>query len=1165
MRKTQKLLAVFSLLSILLLGGLPAFAQNRCTGTVTDAQGEPVIAASVLIKGAPISTGVVTDVDGHFVQPNAKVGDVLVLSCIGYATTEVTWNGQPLTVVMADDQNLLEETVVTAYGGRTLRSKLTNSVSSVKNETIASGMHNQAAASLAGAVAGLSVRQVSGDPTDEPTIVLRGGTGIDGTGSPLVIVDGAQRSMSDINPNDIESIEVMKDAGATAIYGARAANGVILVTTKRGTEGTSSINFHIKHSYNYLNSPYEILDSEDYLYWMRTATWRGGHIVQDAKGKWYGYGAANVSTLNGVQGYGTGNRYFDNNGNVYDGRVSNLGSWGVYAVDENGVDAYGNDLSFLLHSSDWGMMRDPIADLAKTDPAYNYAGRGNLLFWKGTDTKDINIKSPAPSRDYSVDFQGGNNKGRYYASLGYNSTEGSAVDNDYTRLTFVLNGDYKIRDWLHSSSSFNYSRTNQTPILNGNYAYNYFARAWFLPPTMRVYNAYGEFNPSPRNSVTDSHVGIINAARDYQYLQNKFTMSQVFTIYFTPWLNLKLNGSWYYLDAFYESFTRDYLYGPGRTTTTRISQNQYDNQLRQTYNAILNFNKTFGTYHNTSAMLGFEFVDDWSFGFSASGRNAPTDEFQDLNLTRIADDDGNPVAERTIDSYHNGNRVMSGFGKIDYDYDSKYLLSAVFRYDGYSRLAKENRWGFFPGISAGWVFSKEPFMAATRDVISFAKLRASYGANGVLASSIGNYTVQGAYGTTTKYNGGNANVLSTLPNASLLWEKSWTSEGGLDISFFQNRLNLNITGYNRIVSDKIASITTPSHSGISSFTSNNGTIRNRGLELEMSAKLVDTRDFKSNFRLTAAYNVNKVIKLPDNGLERNRQSATQVYVPGSFNPETGESEMMWVGGYQEGQTPGDLYGFLAEGVFTQADLDSGKYDYWKDQSTTSTFGVSAPPVLYGPKAWAELTANGMPVNSSGNLTALPIQPGDVKWKDVNGDGIIDDYDKVKLGNTVPKWTGGFVLDFSWKGLTLSGRFDYALDYKITDLASPQIMGAAQGTFNTIANVADMYDPATGTGKNMYGMYVWADQLGKRNICRAWSSIFTYEGSYLCAREVTLSYAIPQSVLKHVKIDRANVFVTGQNLGYLTKAGMLGSPEYGANYWGVYTLPRVFMFGANITF
>ena len=272
MRKSHKLLAVLSLLGIVLLGGGNLFAQNRaCQGTVKDAQGEPVIMASVLIKGAPVSTGVVTDVEGKFVQPNAKVGDVLVVSCIGYATTEATWNGAPLTIVMADDQNLLEETVVTAYGGRQLRSKVTNSIASVKEDVITAGMHTNAAQALSGAVAGLRVQQTSGNPGANPTIVLRGGTTMAGGGSPLVIVDGAQRSLADLNPNDIESLEVLKDAGATAIYGARAANGVILVTTKRGKAGHSAIGVRVKFSANFEQHPYEFLNSEDYLWYMRMA------------------------------------------------------------------------------------------------------------------------------------------------------------------------------------------------------------------------------------------------------------------------------------------------------------------------------------------------------------------------------------------------------------------------------------------------------------------------------------------------------------------------------------------------------------------------------------------------------------------------------------------------------------------------------------------------------------------------------------------------------------------------------------------------------------------------------------------------------------------------------------------------------------------------------
>lgn len=1135
MFKSLKTAVVCLLLSAFMPLGLQA-QTNTCRGTVQDPQGEPVIGASVLIKGGALSTGVVTDFDGTFVQPNAKVGDVLVISCIGYETVEVAWNGSPLTVVLRDDANMLEETVVTAYGGRTLRSKLTNSISTVKSETISSGMHAQAAQSLAGAVAGLSVRQTSGDPNASPTLVLRGGTGLYGGGSPLVIVDGVQRSMSDINPADIESIEVMKDAGATAIYGALAANGVILVTTKRGTEGSTAINVRAKASLNYLNSPFHFMESGEYLEYMRKAYYRSSHYYKNSAGNWTG--STNMSSLAGVQPYGTGNSYFDANGNVLDGRASSTALWGVYK--------YSDDLAFLLTSSDWGRMKDPVGD-------------GDLIFWQGANVKDINIKNMAVSQDYGVDVSGGNDKGRYYASIGYNRSEGNAVDNDYDRLSFVFNGDYKIRPWLTSNSSFNYSHVNYTPIKNGNSEAYYFTRSWSVPPTYRVYNSWGEFNPSPRNSVQDGIVALYNDAYQYNYNTDKFNIAQTFLVTFTPWLNLKLTGAWYYYDQFQEEFVSDYLLGANRWYTTRYSSDYYSRELDQSYTAVLNFNKTFAQLHNTSAMLGVEYIDRYNRGFSAAGQGAATDEFQDLALTETGD-------TRDIDSWHSRNRTLSYFGKFDYDYDSKYLVSAVFRYDGYSRLMVPNRWGFFPGVSAGWVFSKEDFMAPVRDVISFAKLRMSYGANGVIDTSfIGNYTLQGAYGSQTNYNGAGARLLSTLPNPGLRWEKSWTFETGLDISFWENRLNMNLTYYNRHTSDKMASITLPSHVGTTSYTSNNGEVENQGFEFEISARIVDTRDWKVNFALNGAYNKNKIIKLPDNGLDRNMQDAFQVYVPGSYNVNnTGDqylnkSEYMWVGGLQEGQSYGDIYSFQYGGIYQNWDDIPANF---VDRSSGNNGANNR--ILYGPAAWAALS-------DAEKANGYPLTPGDVKWLDVNGDGVLDNYDKVKIGNIIPKWTGGFTLNASWKGLSFSGRFDYALDYKVVDNITPWILGNMQCTFNTTTLTRDTFvyqvaEDGTETiipGK--YPTYVWADQLGKRNYARTNNPMFVYEGSYLAIRELTLAYDLPESLIKHIALKKARVYVSGQNLGYLSQAAALGSPEYGASSWGTYTLPRTVIFGVNLTF
>ncbi len=244
---------------------------GTCTGVVKDGNGEAIIGASVAIKGT--TRGSITDIDGNFSIPNVNAGDILTISYIGYATQEVTWKGQPLNIVLKEDTEVLDEVVVLAYGVKQKRGKLTNSVSSVSEETLTKGSYGGPAQALIGAVSGLKVQQTSGFAGATPSITLRGGTSYDGSGEPLVVVDGQVRTdgLSDLNSNDIESMEVMKDAGATAIYGARAANGVILITTKQGKAGKAQVNFNMKVGAQYCTPTYEMMDTEGYIYWMRRA------------------------------------------------------------------------------------------------------------------------------------------------------------------------------------------------------------------------------------------------------------------------------------------------------------------------------------------------------------------------------------------------------------------------------------------------------------------------------------------------------------------------------------------------------------------------------------------------------------------------------------------------------------------------------------------------------------------------------------------------------------------------------------------------------------------------------------------------------------------------------------------------------------------------------
>ncbi len=702
-------------------------------------------------------------------------------------------------------------------------------------------------------------------------------------------------------------------------------------------------------------------------------------------------------------------------------------------------------------------------------------------------------------------------------------------------MTFTFNADYKVNKWLTSSSSFNFADAKWYGISPGSRGeVEYFNRMLSLPPTFRGYNADGEMLLGPNSSDGNQAFNIDKFQQDNN--TDKFTMVQSFNIDIWKGLSLKLTANWYYSEEKYESFYKDYLQSPGYTNTTRSTSASYGRTLDQTYNAVLNYDYQITKDHYLSAMLGFEYYDSYYKAFSASGSGAPTDDFADLGLT----DPGE--GKRNIDSSHSRQRIMSFFGRINYDYQSKYLLSLVMRRDGYSKLAKDNRWGIFPGVSAGWVFGKESFMEPLNDIISFAKLRASYGLNGnVNADWVGNYTVQGSYSTNT-YNGNVGYLLGSLPIPYLQWEKSQTFEVGLDLSFLANKINANLTYYNRKTENKYASIPLPASSGVSSITSNNGKLQNQGLEMDFGFKLLNTKDWKWDLNVNAAYNINKILELPNNGLENNRQNAFQVY---SGNGD----ELIWVGGYQEGQRPGDIYAYKAEGIYKSYDEIPGNLI---DQSIGNN--GSNNKILYGPDAWAKLT-------DEQKANALPIQPGDVKWKDVNGDGIIDQYDKVKIGNTTPKWTGGINTNVSWKSLTLSMRLDYALGFTVIDWKTPWIMGNMQGTYNTIEDTKKTWSPDNPNG--IYPTYVWADQLGKRNYARN-SSMFMYNGNYLALRELTLSYRLPSIWVNKAGLSNVELSVTGQNLGYWTEADHMYSPESSDNNGG-YPLPRTVIFGINIGF
>lgn len=1088
-----------------LVAGSSVFAQNTQTikGVVRDAKNEPLVGVSIRVKGT--TQGVATDLDGKYQLGNVPKDAVLEFSYVGMRPQSVSVKGQStINVVLQDDSSQLSDLVVVAYGGKVRRNQVTNAISTVKSETFKNGVFSNPAQALSGAVAGLRVIQSSGSPGAAPTIVLRGGTHFDGSGSPLIVVDGQVRAgLNDINPEDIDDMQVLKDAGSTAIYGARASNGVVLITTKSGKSGKSEISFKAKAGFNFLNSPYTFVGAEDYIRYMRTAYNESKFTTKDGKV----IAIAPQGNLTGKSALGLGNDVLSDNA-----------QWNIAAL---------TDANKHLLEQGWKQMADPL------NPAQQ-------IIYKGISPQDYNINTPAFSQDYNLSFSGGNDKGNYYAGFGYNHADGLPITSFYQRMSALLTGSYQVRPWLKSTTSFSYNRANWNSMPPKQTSENeYFGRISSVPPTARYESNDGKplLGPSPRDGNQSFQTD--KFFRDNQ--TDKFNFAQTIDISILKNLRLTLKGSWFYSEGMYESFDKDHQINPnGAMDQTRASRASYDRTLAQTYNAVLNYDFKIRE-HSVAFTAGAEYFDERKRDFAASGSGAPTDDFRDLGYTSTDE------KKRAIDSNHSELGIMSYFGRATYDFAGKYLFSATLRSDGYSSLLGENRWGYFPGVSAGWVLTKEDFFTKALPFVSFAKLRASYGLNGN-ATGIGAYTLQGSY-VSARYNGLTGFRIGDLPNPGLRWEKTATAEFGLDMGFLQNRLNVNIAYFDRLTSDKYASFDLPPTTGFSSIRNNNGKYRNYGIELELNAKVLESKDLSWTLGANLTYLRNKVVALPANENALNRQNGQEIYTGNKVTDQNGQlvDEKIWVGGYQEGQEPGLLVGYNFLGIYRKAEDIPG--------NLVVETGNDKGKKMYGPVAWAALSGADQEKN-------IPLQAGDAIWQDINGDGKIDSFDQVVIGNTTPHFTGGITSNLRYKGWNLSVRADYALGFWIMDNSTRWFNGNMQGTYAPTTDVFDTWSVSNPNAK--YPRYVWADQLQAGNYNR-YSTLFAYRGDYLALREVTLSYTLPKAWAKKVFCQDITLSATGQNLGYLTAAKTVASPESGGGGGSGYPLPRTLVFGLNVSF
>jgi TonB-linked SusC/RagA family outer membrane protein len=1040
---------------------------NVITGTVTDDSGESIPGVNVLVKGT--SVGTITDIDGSYSLNLPQGGTTLVFSFIGYRTREEALGGRSrvdiqLEAALSD----MEEVVVIGFGEQS-REVLTTSITKVDSKALQSIPFPNAASALQGTVSGVRVQSTSGQPGAAPRVIVRGGTSINNPNgaAPLYIIDGVIRpDMNDLSADDIENMQVLKDAAATSIYGARASNGVVIITTKSGKAGQTRVNYRYDMTLSEPGKLYQMANARQYL-----TAYRLGHIRPDKF-------PDETVRLTLPNGFGTGNDL-----------TNNTAFTTQYLSPEN---------QHKLNEG-WESMPDPV------DPS-------RTLIFQDNDIQSL-IYQTGVSHNHHVSVQGGTDKATFNAGLGYMSNQGTVITTQYDRLTFNLNGDIKVKDNLsvYGRVLYTYNTTNTT----GQSTAVTFYRSAGLAPTTKIYFEDGTLAPGTAANIGNPMYFLNNRVAESTGEKSTYTVGAKWDI--LPGLSFDPQISMYNINNNSYSFQPGFLNGPLNFVDTRVANaSNYQWRQRQA-DLVLSYGKTFGVGHNLDTKLGFAYFDRNINTMSATGRGASTDLIPTLNASSEPTSVNSSITDQVILGY---------FGRVNYDFDQKYLFSLNMRYDGASNLGAANKWGFFPGISAGWNLHREEFWQnALPENLLRMKIRASYGENGNIGG-LGDFAAQGAYGVGARYAGLPAIQNTVIPNPDLQWEQSRTVNLGADLSVFDNRLNFIVDVYRRVTDNLITSLPLPQSTGFASVLTNLGSLENRGFEIEVSAQMLPSRSrVQWNLGFNASKVKNKILRLPPNGIENNRVGGVLIW-------DSAAEDYVWRGGLQEGGRLGEMYSRKQISIFST--------DEEAANAPLDMFIVSSDRTKYG---------------------------GDTNWFDSDGNGIIDSRDQVYMGQEFPVWTGGISNNITYKNFNLYVRMDYTTGHTIFNWAKMFIDTNLFGDNNM---TVDKYENSWKEQGDIaeYSRFYWGGERVQRNnfngTVNSGNSVFFESGDFLCVRELTLSYSIPSKVVDLLRVSAIRFNFTGNNLHYFTAYKGL-NPEEGGRDDGRYALPRNYNFGVNVTF
>lgn len=1009
-------------------------------GVVLDAMGEPIIGATVLEKGNP-SNGTITDIDGNFIL-NVSDKAILQISYVGYVTQDVAASaGSLLRITLKDDSQALEEVVVVGYGVQK-KVNLTGAVSSVEGEDLSLRPVANATQSLQGMAPGLTVtNSSSGRPGATASLSIRGQGNLSGSAAPYVLVDGVEMSLSDVNPNDIASISILKDAAACSIYGARAAYGVILVTTKRGEEGKMRVSYQGSVGWSTPTVLPEMANSLEFVQFWNEACKN-----------------ANAAT----------------NSMYSDEKISQLAQ---YMKDPNSVDP-------------WAELNGQNNLVAAFENSTN--GLGNTDYFK------LHYKDFAFKQNHNLSLSGGNKKAQYYVSGGIYTEDGILryADIGYKRFNFNTSINSELTKWLKMKVNAKYMHSDtDTPFGTGGLSEGFYHSLARFRPTVSVIDPNGHFTELSMIPYLQSGT-FTNDQTDDMTLTGGFEIEPIkdWKI-FLEYTYKQNNGNYKAMNVapMIPGADNETLYKGTRGELGVDADGSYTRAMSvsryQSINLYTNYLFSLGK-HNFILMGGYQEEDyDYNYMYSYV-KNLISSTDSGLNLG---------TGDKTMSETRNGWATRGFFGRINYDYDSRYLLEVNGRYDGSSRFAADHRWGFFPSVSVGWNISREAFFEPLTNVVSNLKLRASWGLLGN-QSGAGLYTFASTMGIKTKggyYFMDGRDMYINAPGVidpNTTWEKVESKNIGLDFGLFGNALTGTVEIFQRDTKDMLGpTAKLADFFGATAPNTNNACMRNRGWELSLNYRGKITKDIDFSIGGSISDAVSEVTAYE--------------------NPTGADPAGQWY----VGRKVGEIWGYRASGLI-QTQEEADEYNNTYDLSYLST------------QKWT---------------------PGDVKYLDLNGDKKIDKGintlenmgDMTIIGNTTPRYQYTINGSLSWKGLSLSLMFQ---GVGKRDWSPNGVYFWGSSSFAQVTVFKEHMDYWTPDNPGAYYPKPYTNSAGAvgqyTNKTQQTCDLYLQSAAYCRLKNLTISYDLPQSWIKSAGLNKVQVFFSGENLLTFTKLAGMFDPE-----------------------